>query len=111
MKLLKFFIILALVFVDISSLDNAKELIENFKKQQGGGMGGMNMNRGGGSPGGGGQMHLIYFYMKKNIRYNIEYYPKLFNEYFHTGGVSVNFVNIHDNILMGVLPEGYFPDL
>jgi hypothetical protein len=107
MKLL-ILIILALVFVNISPIENAKELIENYKKQQamGGGMG-MGQPRGGG----GGQMNLIYLYMKRNIRYDIGYYPKLFNEYYSTAGVKVNFVNIHDNILMGVLPEGYFPNI
>jgi hypothetical protein len=96
--LFKFFIILV-VLVYISSVNHAEDTMEALKNYPN------QVKSGGKAP------KFLYFKMKDNLSYSIDYYSKIFYAYLNTMGVRAYFVNLKDKRLLALVPVDAEVDL
>jgi hypothetical protein len=93
MRIYKLSFVLFCLIVQIVTIEryqDTMEALKNYPKQ---------VKKGGKNP------KFLYFFMKQNLKYNVDSYSKLFYTYLNTTGVRAYFVNIKDSILLGLIPE------
>jgi hypothetical protein len=93
MKTIFKFFIVAIILVYISSIDyytDTLEALKNYPNQ---------VKKGGKNP------KYLYFKMKKNLPRGIDYYTKILYSVLNTAGIRPYFVNLKDEILLGLIPE------